>query len=265
MSQGQFLGFLKVRSDPPGAAVYIDDRAAGSAGQTPFQNPLPTGTHQIWLERPGYQPEERTIEVGLGEQVAVDVPLTRVTFGRLRVVANVPTATVFVDGERAGSIPYEGELPAGEHEVRVSASGMKDWVEDVEVQRGQLTPIRVRLLPSVSRGAAWATLTVAAASAGGGLALAILANNLEDDLRADRALGVLASDDPRLDRGRWYTIAADAAFGLAGLTGLLSLYYFIRDPLPDSEGRVLEPRDWAFIPSIDPLRGSAGLDVRWRF
>jgi hypothetical protein len=149
--------------------------------------------------------------------------------------------------------------------VTVSARGMKDWSEDVQVERGELTPIRVRLSRSVSRGGAWAALTIAAAAGGGGLALAILADHLEDDLRADRALGVLSSDDPRITRGRWYTIAADGAFGLAALTGLLSLYYFLRDPLPDSEGRVLEPRDWAFVPSVDPLRGSASLHVRWRF
>jgi hypothetical protein len=142
---------------------------------------------------------------------------------------------------------------------------MKDWVEDVDVPRGQLTPIRVRLRPAVSRGGAWAALTIAAVTGGGGLALAILSDHLEDDLRADRAAGVLASDDPRITRGRWYTISADAAFGLAGLTGILSLYYFLRDPLPDSEGRVLAPRDWAFLPSIDPLGGSAGLSVRRRF
>ncbi len=265
MSQGQFFGFLKVRSDPPGAAVYIDDRAAGSAGQTPFQNPIPTGSHRIWVERSGWAPEERTVEVGLGEEVVVDVPLERVRFGRIRVVANVPGAVVYVDGDRAGTVPYEGEVPAGTHEVRVRAPDMKDWAEDVEIARGQLIPIRVRLRESVSRGSAWGLLTVGMLSAGGGVALGVMSQNLEDELEADRAAGMLASDDLRLRRGKWYAIGADAGFGLGGLLGLLSIYYFVRDPLPDSEARVLQPRDWAFVPSFDPIGGSAGLDVRGRF
>ncbi|MBC7172616.1 MAG: PEGA domain-containing protein, partial [Polyangiaceae bacterium] len=264
MSQGQFLGYLQVRSDPPGAAVYIDEREAGAAGQTPFQNPLPTGEHRVWVERPGYEPEERRFEIGLGEEVVVEVPLRRVAYGRVRIVANVPSATVYIDGDRAGSIPYEGEIPAGEHEIRVSARGMKDWKEDVVVERGQLTPIRVRLRQSVPRGGAWGALTIAAASAGGGLALALMAEDIKDDLERDRAAGVLASDDTRIRRGRWFTIGADAGFGLGGLVGLLSIYYFLRDPLPDSEGRILESRDWAILPNIDPF-GGGGLELRGQF
>ncbi len=265
MSQGQFFGFLRVVSDPPGAAVYVDDRAAGSHGQTPFQNPIPTGEHRVWIERAGYAPEERTVEVGLGEQVTVDATLARVTYGRLRVVANVEGATVYIDGDRAGSVPYEGEVEAGEHEITVSARGMKDWEEDVTIERGQLTPIRVRLRDSVSRGGAWGMLTLGALAAGGGAVLGVMSRNLEDDLARDRAAGILASDDERIRRGRWFAIGADASFGLGGFLGLLSIFYFVRDPLPDSEGRVLEPRDWAFVPVLDPFAGTAGLDVRGRF
>ena len=50
------------------------------------------------------------------------------------------------------AIPYEGDVPAGRHTIRVSADAMKDWEETVEIQRGQVTPMRIRLRPSPAHG-----------------------------------------------------------------------------------------------------------------
>jgi hypothetical protein len=40
MSQGQFLGYLRIVSDVPGAQVFIDDREQGARGQTPLEAPI---------------------------------------------------------------------------------------------------------------------------------------------------------------------------------------------------------------------------------
>ncbi len=265
LSQGEFLGYLRVVSDPPGASVYLDDREQGAVGRTPYLSPIPTGEHHLWVERPGYQVEERDIEISIGEDVALDVSLERVTYGRLRVVANAPGAKVLVDGREVGNVPYEGEFPAGVHRVTVRHDGLKDWEEEVELQRGQLTPLRVRLRPAVGRGNAWALLTTSILAAGGGLALAILGDDLRTELRNDQSAGRLASDDNRFFRGKLLNGGANAAFGLAGFLGLLSIYFFVRDPLPDSEGTVLEPRDWTLIPTFDPVYRAGGADFRWSF
>ncbi|MCB9562658.1 MAG: hypothetical protein H6708_19830 [Kofleriaceae bacterium] len=142
---------------------------------------------------------------------------------------------------------------------------MKDYEETIDLQRGQLTPMRVRLRPSVSRSGAWATLTLGVLTAGGGAALAVLSNNLRDDLDRDRRLGILSDGDDRIFRGKVFSIAADAAFGFAALLGILSVYYFVRDPLPDSEGTSLEPRDWTFVPSLDLRNRAGGAEMRWSF
>ena len=90
-----------------------------------------------------------------------------------------------------------------------------------------------------------------------------MSQNLADDLEADRNAGRLASDDPRLFRGQLFSIIADGGFVLGGILGLLSVYYFLRDPLPDSEGTVLEARDWALLPNLGPTE--AGAQLRWSF
>ncbi|MEM9073040.1 MAG: PEGA domain-containing protein [Myxococcota bacterium] len=265
LSQGEFLGFLRVVSDPPGANVFLDNREEGAVGQTPYSNPVPTGEHRIWVERPGYGVEERTVEIGLGEQITERLELERVTYGRLRVIANTPGAKVLIDGREVGEVPYEGQVDAGLRRVTVTHDGMKDWEEDVDVQRGQLTPIRVRLRPAVSRGGAWAMLSTSLLAAGAGVALGFLSDGLRSDLRDDRNAGLLSDDDDRFSRGKIMSISANAAFGLAGLLGLLSIYYFVRDPLPDSEATVLEPRDWALMPRLNPVDRSGGADLVWSF
>ena len=265
MSQGEFLGYMRVVTDPPGANIYIDDREEGAVGQTPFQNVIATGTHHIWIERPGYGTEERDIEIMLGGDVTQEVQLTRLTYGRIRVVGNVPAAKVLVDGEEVGEVPYEGDVEAGPHTVTVRYDGMKDWEETVDVQRGQLTPIRVRLRPAVARGGAWATAAFAVLFVAGGVVTRVMAGNELSALEADRNAGILASEDSRRDFGFGLSIGSLAAFGIGGILGLLSIYYFVRDPLPDSEGNILEPRDWTLMPMVDPVHRAGGVDMRWRF
>jgi hypothetical protein len=263
MSQGQFLGFLRVVTNVPGAAVRIDKYDEGALGQTPFQNPIATGKHHVWIEKPGYVPIERDVDIGVGDQVEVKADLERVDYGRVRVVASQSDARVQIDGKDVGSVPVELDLKAGLHEVRVSAPNMKVWQQTVSVARGQITPVRVRLLPSVSRAAAWVTAGVAAGFLGAGIATGIVGSHLEDDLRKAQSTSVLANNDGRMKRGKLLYIASDVSYGLTVSFALLATYYFIRDPLPDSEGRVLEPRDWAFAPTLSPEHAGANLHVRF--
>lgn len=265
MSQGQFLGYLRIVSNVPGAQVFIDDREQGARGQIPFEAPIPVGAHTIWVERPGYRTEESEAEVNIGEDVTVRMDLTRVDFGRLRVVSNVQGARVVVDGQLMGTVPFEGEVSGGEHQVRIEADGMKSFETDVVIRNGQLTPVRARLRPDVGRGGGYVAAVFAALFLGGGIATAVIGNDMMGDLQAARDAGTLTSDDPRIDQGLFLWIGADAGFGLALILGALSLYYFLYDPLPPSEGTVLEARDWALAPMVDPQRGIAGMTVGGSF
>lgn len=263
MSQGQFLGFLRVVSDVPGADVYVDDKQQGALGKTPFQNATKTGAHHIWIEKPGYKPIERDIEVGVGDDILLKVELERVDYGRIRVVASKPNARVYVDGELKGQVPLEVDVPHGTHEVRVNADGMKDWKSEVVVERGQATPVRVRLRPRVGRAGAWVTASLAAGMLGGAIATGVLGKHLEDDLKSDLDAQTLLSDDSRIHRGKVLYIASDVGYGLTAILAGLATYYFLRDPLPDSEGRVLKPRDWTLNPYANPTGAGGALHVRF--
>ncbi|MBK6576255.1 MAG: PEGA domain-containing protein [Sandaracinaceae bacterium] len=265
MSQGQFLGYLRVVTDPPDADVFVDNLEEGAVGRSPYANVITTGTHTVWVSRPGYERIEQQVEIGLGEDVAVRLELERVTYGRVRILGNIAGAAVHVDGQRVGEIPYEGDIEGGEHRITVSSDGMKDWSQTVTIVQGQIIPIQVRLRPAMNRGGAWATATMGVLMIGGGIALGMMSNGLETDLRAARNAGTLNEDDPRLLRGRIYRIGADSAFGIGALLGLLSIYYFLRDPLPDSEANVFEPRDWTVVPHFNFADRSGGAQLQVSF
>lgn len=265
LSQGEFLGYLRVTSQPPGGSIRIDDDSIGARGQTPFEGPIAVGEHHLWVDRPGYETAERDINVGIGEQVSVEVELERVPFGRIRVIGNLANARVQIDGRHVGVVPFEGDLPAGAHLIRVEFDGMKAFEREIDVERGQLTPIRVRLRPEVGRGGAWVAASVAALTLGGSIACVILGEDLRSTLIRARDTGRLASNDERIDYGLYYALGADIGFGITAILSGVALYYFLYDPLPPSVGTVLDARDWAFMPSYDPSSGTLAGVLRGAF
>ena len=265
MSQGQFLGHLRVVTSPEDAKVYIDDRAAGDVGQTPFYSTVTAGSHHIWIERSGYQPVEKDIELSVGQELLLRMDLKRVTYGRIQVTGTPKGADVLVDGNVVGQVPYLGDVEAGTHTIAVSADGLKTWSQEMEINRGQLTPIQVRLKAKQPRGAAWATGVMSLLLVGGGVTLGILAKNIRTDLELEQQRGTLSSNDRRFFQGKAMAVGANIAFGIAGIMGILTIYYFLRDNVPDSEATVKRPRDWAFMPSFDLNRRAFSAHASWSF
>ncbi len=265
LSQGEFLGYLRVVSDPPGASVYVDDHDAGARGVTPFEGPARVGAHHVWVERAGYETIEQDVDVQLGRDAEAEVALVRASIGRIRVIGNVRGAQIFIDDVESGAIPWEGELRSGMHNVRIIAPDMKPWEQGVEIARGQLTPVRARLRPSPGRGGAYVTGVFTGIVLAGAITMTVLANEWGNQLAVERSHGTLASDDPRIDQGFGFSVAQYGGYGLAGILLGVTIYYAVYDDLPPSEATVLEPRDWAVLPMFDPSTGLAGLAAGGRF
>ncbi len=244
MSQGAFLGFVHITTDVPGATVYVDDKSAGQVGLTPWGNVLPAGKHKIWIEKPGYKSIEKELEVNLGEEQEIPMTLERLPFGTLFVKSNVPGASVLLDGELLGPAPVEEQVLPGRHELLVQAEGMKDYTTKVVVSKGQQTKVLVRMNPTPSRTSAWVSLGFAAALFAGGGVAGIMALKTNNELDDERNNGRLANDDPRILHGFLWALGADVAFGVGAIVGSLCIYYFLRDPLPPSEGKLFDPVDF---------------------
>jgi len=252
MSQGAFLGFLKVTSSIPGAAIYIDDRSAGKVGVTPFGSVFPTGKHKVWVELPGYAPVAEQVDIKLGESLDLEVALYRLSFGSLCVKPNTEKARVLVDGKSVGHASEKEVLSTylmtGTHKVDVIREGMKDYSTEVSIEGGRETRLRVRLNPKPSRRPAWVAASFSAVMFISGGVFGGMAFGLRKDLIALRDDGRLASDDPRILQSLFWGIGADVSFGVGAILAGLSIYYFLRDPLPPSKGKQMPPRDFAENP-----------------
>jgi tetratricopeptide (TPR) repeat protein len=249
LSQGTFLGYLSVKSNVQGAEVYLDDREAGSVGGTPWGNPVPTGDHTVWIEHPGYESIEKEVTLGVGDTLEIDAQLDRVEHGELEVVTNVDHATLSVDGKiDPGSLPLVLQFPAGTHQVLVEAKGLKPYVEDVELQAGQRTKILVRLNPKPKRTPAYISFGLAVAFFSAGIAFAVKSKQLKDDMQMDLKSGFLDNNDPRQHQLLGWNIGADTSFLLGGIMSIMGIVYMLRDPLPDSEGKVKDPVEFADLP-----------------
>ena len=265
---GGFTGHYEIVTDPSGAEVYINDRAEGSHGHTPLTGNRVSKKYHFWVEKPGFETVEFDMDIVTGELQRKEIKLERVSYGKVRVVSNVRGSAVLVDGEKVGVIEKSAllvEVPAGLHTVSISAEDMKTYEVAIEVRRGKEHRIRVKLLPAVDRSSAWVAGTLAVLLVGGGIVAGVIGNNIKSDLEAERDAGVLRQDDDRIDVGFWMHAGADIAFGLGAVLGAFSVYYFLADPLPESEAEVQEERDfdWVVNPAFGP--GFAGASVGGSF
>ncbi len=126
-------GSVEVASNVPGALVAIDGRQLGPA---PQRAELRSGPHQLSVLKNGYQAYEREVLVLPGRSVRVEARL-EAEAPRLRVDADVPGASVFLDRKPVGRTPFEGrDLAPGTHRLNVTAEGYDMYSETIELLPG---------------------------------------------------------------------------------------------------------------------------------
>ncbi|MEP7050511.1 MAG: PEGA domain-containing protein [Pseudomonadota bacterium] len=253
LSQGQFMAFLRVSSNVIGAHVWVDDqkKAHPEWGDTPHGELVPGGKHAVLVEAPGFAPLLSSVELEHGEQKELEVRMTRVGYGVLRIDSSAPEVSVSIDEKpkgvwRSGEEPLDARSDSGPHKLTIRSDGRKTYEGMVVVPRGQILPLHVRMIPKYPRGPAWTQAVIGSAFLGGAIFAGLESNKLHDQLQADRDSGSLESSDSRATKGRWFAIGADAGFAVAGIMGTLATYNFIKDPLPESSlkrGKLLEFED----------------------
>lgn len=124
---------VEVRSDPPGAAVYLDRVELGDLGVTPRVIAVTPGPHEVIVRLPGRHEARHRVEGTRGQSLVVEAALAPVT-GSLRVVTTPPGAEVELDGAPAeGVTPLSLTATVGAHRVRVRRRGYLDVQREVEV------------------------------------------------------------------------------------------------------------------------------------
>ena len=125
------------------AALYIDGNANGNASGSRF---LKTGSHTIKVTANGYEEytrqitvnrQNRTCSISLvkkKEVVQAEEAGYDVTFS-----CNVPSATLYIDGNANGNPSGSRFLKTGSHTIKVTANGYEEYSRQITVNRQNRT------------------------------------------------------------------------------------------------------------------------------
>ncbi|MFZ5477317.1 MAG: TonB-dependent receptor [Myxococcota bacterium] len=130
------VALVRIVSDPPGAAVYVDRVDLGARGRTPRTLALSPGVHQILVEREGYERAAAATELVVGKEAVVQLPLARI-LGDVRVDGGPAGAEIRLDDERGavlGVVPSTISVPPGPRVLVVTAPGHRPVRQLVQVE-----------------------------------------------------------------------------------------------------------------------------------
>jgi hypothetical protein len=160
------ISTVHVLVNEAGASVLVDDVPAGT---TPLPEPLliDLGRRRIRVTKPGFEDQQLIQDFAGGSEVTFSLTLVpEPSDGQLKVVAG-RSDTISIDGQVVGTGQWEGELPAGEHSLRVAASDMRPYARDVMVEAGKTRTLYVVLEPEESGIPGWVWVGAGVLVAGG--------------------------------------------------------------------------------------------------
>ena len=251
LSEEDYLGWVEIKSNVPGAKIFADDKAIGAIGVTPFSGNFKPGKHTIWISADGYDEYTKEIEVVAGEAGEIDAQLSGSPVGYLNIRdAGQGTTRVAADGKRiCDRLPCRQPLRQGKHKIVLARSGYKPYRATLDFQPHTEVTLRPALAKKPGRGDAVAAYIFAVLLAGGGTAAYWYADNVEPG-------------ESLYENRKYVKYGAYAGWGLGGLVGLTAIYYTFRDKGPPSTA-TLDIRSIALSPAAGP--GYAGLDVAGQF
>ena len=266
LGKEDFMGWIDITSNIPKSEVFIDDKAVGSVGTTPFSQYVKPGKHTFWVTTEGYDEYKQELEVLPGGTHEIKAQLKGSPVGKVNVIGlGIEDSTIYIDGQLACERgPCLKSLPQGEHTITVTRPDMKTYSRRVNIQAKTETNIKVGLAPKPSRSDAVIAYILAGTFTGGGIFLGLQANKYNNQLTDEIKAGNPPPDsrDPRYTKGKAFAIAADATFVIAGITALTAVYYTFRDKGPPSTG-LIDVRALALTPQIGPGYAGVGMETRW--
>ncbi len=144
------VAVLNVKTEPPGATVYINRKDLGPRGNTPRSLGFGAGKYRVLVELPGYEPtQSEEFDLIPGQQKEIALKLTLIV-GTLRVQGDAGVV-VRVDNPNAqpsGATPIDLILPPGRHRLFLSREGYQSSEREVEVLASKVVTSETRLPPT---------------------------------------------------------------------------------------------------------------------
>jgi hypothetical protein len=158
-------GELRIVSDPPGAAVRIDDAERGT---TPLTITLEEGPHRVSVTQEGFLASTVTENVAPNTPREIAAKLVR-DEATLRVEAAKSGDAVVLDGKPIGRGTVRTRTTSGSHRIEIFDGGTQVYTTELTLRPGE-----ERGLAAPSRGLSWGWYAGGAAALVGGATLGYL-------------------------------------------------------------------------------------------
>jgi outer membrane receptor protein involved in Fe transport len=127
------VAVLRIRTEPPGAIIYVDREDLGARGSSPLVLAFAAGKYRVLAKAPGYEPAwSQEIDARLGSDTRVELRLKRV-LGPVRIEGTPAGAEVKADSGESCALPCELLLPVGKVTLTVHAPGFSRARQEVYV------------------------------------------------------------------------------------------------------------------------------------
>jgi len=150
---------VKFEIAEPGVEISVDGEVVGTTPLASAQ--LDVGKHTVSLKKEGFATQEIPLVVVGGAGAAVKAEMARAV-GHLSVSAG-SSDDIEIDGKFVAKGSYEGDLPKGQHNIRVSSPGTNAYDGHVDLGAGEHRSISVALRSSGSKIPLWAWIAGGAA------------------------------------------------------------------------------------------------------
>jgi formylglycine-generating enzyme required for sulfatase activity len=135
---------LSLTSVPTDAIIRVDGQ---SQGRTPSELSVrPNVAHSLQVAKPGYATQNLELNFGPGARESITVEL-EAQLGIVEVTSFPEGAEVLVNGEAAGTTPFEIELLAIEHTIAVRRDGFADAEQSITPRPGYTQRLPFELVP----------------------------------------------------------------------------------------------------------------------
>jgi hypothetical protein len=139
-----FFTQLVVTTDVEGVDILVDGETVGT---TPLAAPasIDQGMRHIVAKKSGYEDVVKDETVNSAFPVNLTLRMTKIEHdGHVDITAG-PHDTIAIDGAVVAEHHYEGTVPTGGHQLRVTASGMRTYESELSVADGEHRTLTVTL------------------------------------------------------------------------------------------------------------------------
>ncbi len=110
------VGRITITTDPAGLPVSVDE---GAPAKSPVSLELPAGPHHFAVVAQGYAATATTVAVRANQNVALQLRAPKLDYGVLLLIGSPIGASVYHEGVRIGSLPFEQKVVTGQYRFSV--------------------------------------------------------------------------------------------------------------------------------------------------